>query len=125
LAGSFYQAYREFFAAEVELHGAVESIEKWIFTPAVNLDQNGKGNPHMLARLMSLILHPFIRLGYGLEFDIPAMIVQGMQYSSGDAAPNDRFVDVVPNFQVSRRQLFIDRTWWDCSQIPSFPRRES
>jgi len=38
--------------------------------------EDSKGNASMLARLLGLIIHPFIRLGYGLEFGIPSLVAQ-------------------------------------------------
>jgi hypothetical protein len=31
----------------------------------------------MLNRLMSVLLHPFIHIGYGLEFGIPGQVAEG------------------------------------------------
>jgi hypothetical protein len=87
----FYQAYRDFFKSEVDRYGVVATIEKWVFGASGNTasrvqvsstgtKDNEKQNPQMLGRLMSLLLHPFIHIGYGLEFGLPVMVIEGAFY---------------------------------------------
>ena len=41
-----------------------------------NAEKDGKKHPEMLNRVMSVLLHPFIRLGYGFEFGIPGQVAE-------------------------------------------------
>lgn len=56
------------------------SIEEYIFSAKANFDPaRGAGDkqPEMLNRLLSSICHPLIHVGYGLEFGLPGMIIEG------------------------------------------------
>ncbi|KAE9409719.1 hypothetical protein BT96DRAFT_872370 [Gymnopus androsaceus JB14] len=68
-----YSAFVTFFESRVSSFGAVKTIEEFIFSPAAN--EEGKC---MLTRLMSGALHPFILLGYALEFGNDALVATGI-----------------------------------------------
>ena len=55
------------------------TLEKYVFTPEANVDPTRPENEHprMLNRLISGLLHPLIHVGYGLEFGLPGMLVEG------------------------------------------------
>jgi hypothetical protein len=75
----FYQAYRDFFKSEVDKHGVAATIEEWMVGLSGNTNRRKAGkNPQMLARLLALLMHGFIHLGYGLEFGLPVMVIEGM-----------------------------------------------
>lgn len=59
--------------------GAKAALEEYIFATKANLDPTRPADkqPEMLNRFMDAIVHPMIHLGYGLEFDIPGMVVEG------------------------------------------------
>jgi len=87
---------------EVGKRDIVGAVEIWIFSSDMNHDE-GKGNAQMLTRLMSRIMHPCIRLGYGLEFGIPVMITEG------EHCPSERFHKLIYWFLKRLRRLqFID-----------------
>ncbi|KAJ3975289.1 hypothetical protein EV361DRAFT_792631 [Lentinula raphanica] len=68
-----YNGFLKFFEHEVASAGVVKTLEKYIFSPSVN--EKGKV---MLARLMSGAVHPFIQVGYGLEFGNDALVSTGL-----------------------------------------------
>ncbi|KAJ7582970.1 hypothetical protein C8J56DRAFT_1099801 [Mycena floridula] len=70
---SAYHAFVSFFKARVQQNGISTSLEVYLFGPAANLD-----GVNMLVRLMSGALHPFIQIGYGLEFGNEALVWTGL-----------------------------------------------
>ncbi|KAF9063600.1 hypothetical protein BDP27DRAFT_1231849 [Rhodocollybia butyracea] len=68
-----YNGFFTFFQHKVATAGAVKTLEEFIFSPAAN--EKGK---IMLVRLMGGALHPFILLGYGLEFGNDLLITTGI-----------------------------------------------
>ncbi|KAF8623272.1 hypothetical protein AX17_007478 [Amanita inopinata Kibby_2008] len=74
---NYYKAYLEFFTKIVQEQGAVSAVEEYIFAADANFNQNGT-SPAMLSRFMAAIFHPLSYVGYGLEFGIPGMVVEGL-----------------------------------------------
>ncbi|KAF9021105.1 hypothetical protein BDP27DRAFT_1439345 [Rhodocollybia butyracea] len=68
-----YSGFVTFFENKVASAGVVRTLEEFVFSPAAN--EKGKS---MLVRLMSGILHPFILVGYGLEFGYDALVSTGL-----------------------------------------------
>ncbi|KAF8259247.1 hypothetical protein EI94DRAFT_1616695 [Lactarius quietus] len=82
----YYSAYLAFFSEYLLNHTPNETFERFIFSSSYNFDpdcrlppagEDGKKHPEMLNRLMSILMHPFIHLGYGFEFGIPGQIAEG------------------------------------------------
>jgi hypothetical protein len=83
----YYDAYLAFFTDYLQSHSPTEALERFVFSPAYNLrpdlaaaygrDSNVRAQPQMLSRFLGGLLHPFIHLAYGLEFDILGQIAQG------------------------------------------------
>jgi hypothetical protein len=68
-AHSNYPAYLAFFHTEIDRIGGMETFERYFLSPTAN--SGGKGNhkgPRMFTRFMSGVFHPFIHMGFGLEF---------------------------------------------------------
>ncbi|KAG5333941.1 hypothetical protein C0989_004595 [Termitomyces sp. Mn162] len=93
----FYGAYLAFFTDIVRQQGAAAAIEQYIFAKDVNIDPSAKKKPDMLNRFLGGLVHPMIHLGYGLEFNLPGMVVEGLAEAavhSDDSAcriPDDFF----------------------------------
>ncbi|KAJ3736201.1 hypothetical protein DFJ43DRAFT_1036523 [Lentinula guzmanii] len=68
-----YNGFVAFFEHQVASAGVVKTLEKFIFSSSAN--EKGKV---MLARLMSGAVHPFIQVGYGLEFGNDALVSTGL-----------------------------------------------
>lgn len=70
----YYQAYFAYFSNEVLTKGTSKTLEDHIFVKEVNYE--GK-KIEMLKRFLGGLLHPAIHVGYGLEFGLPSMTVEG------------------------------------------------
>ncbi|TRM68879.1 hypothetical protein BD626DRAFT_624338 [Schizophyllum amplum] len=68
-----YPAYLKFFNDQIAEHGSQPTIERYIFSP----EANGNGTI-MLARLVSGVLHPWIQLGFGVEFQQEYLVAMGL-----------------------------------------------
>jgi len=66
-----YSDFLAFFTKEIKTLGWQETINKWLFrgTPVTET---------LLANVNAGIFHPLIHLGYGIEFQIPAVIAEGL-----------------------------------------------
>jgi hypothetical protein len=42
-----------------------------------SIGKGGETHPQMLNRLMSILMHPFIHIGYGFEFGVPGQVAEG------------------------------------------------
>lgn len=54
-------------------------MEEYIFSTKANfssVSQNGQ-HPQMACRFLELIMHPMIHFGYGIEFGLPGMMIEG------------------------------------------------
>jgi len=76
----YYNAYLAFFTEEVAAKGVSDVIEEYIFSPAANFPGTG-GKVEMLNRFCAGLLHPMIQLGYGCEFNVPGMIIEGLGHT--------------------------------------------
>ena len=72
----FYSAYLDFFKNQVAEKGTPRVLEEWVFSREVNIS-SGEKQPKMLARLLDALVHSMIHLGYGLEFGLPGMVIEG------------------------------------------------
>ncbi|THU98557.1 hypothetical protein K435DRAFT_752874 [Dendrothele bispora CBS 962.96] len=79
---SFWSGYLKFFhdLIIVQQKGIPSVLEQYLFSPEANFGvKNSVGeHPQMLSRLVDGLLHPAIHLGYGAEFGLPGMIVEGL-----------------------------------------------
>lgn len=70
-----------FFTCYFREKGISSSLEEFIFSPKANLGTNPQlafdEQPQMLNRLLSGILHPMIHSGYGAEFNLLGMVIEG------------------------------------------------
>ncbi|KAL0950038.1 hypothetical protein HGRIS_010046 [Hohenbuehelia grisea] len=84
-----YGSYVKFFKEIVASAGVKEALENYVFSPDAN--QNGA---IMLVRLMSGALHPFIQVGYGLEFGNSALVVTGLAQTAVHKPITDELYDL-------------------------------
>ncbi|KAJ7024753.1 hypothetical protein C8F04DRAFT_1301508, partial [Mycena alexandri] len=68
-----YPEYLDFFSLQISTVGVPQVIQQYIFAASAN----GNGTM-MLIRLVSGLMHPFIQLGYGIEFGQDFMVAQGL-----------------------------------------------
>lgn len=70
-----YSRYIPFFHDEVKRLGIKGALQEYIFSKEANMG-NGKG-PNMLVLLFAGVVHPFIHIGYGLEFNDQVIVAEG------------------------------------------------
>ncbi|KAK7026431.1 hypothetical protein VNI00_015666 [Paramarasmius palmivorus] len=77
---SYYNAYVDFFATLIQTEGPARALEGYIFSSQANFGSTNKEgrHPEMLSRLAAAILHAQIHIGYGAEFGLPGMFVEGL-----------------------------------------------
>ncbi|KAG6863736.1 hypothetical protein C0991_003623, partial [Blastosporella zonata] len=73
----FYTAYRLFFTEAIQSKGVWNVLDEYVFDKSANFGTSGKG-PEMLNRLLDGIAHPMIHAGYGVEFGLPGVVVEGL-----------------------------------------------
>ena len=76
----YFNAYMQFFTLYIKEHGISKALEEFIFSRRSNLGSDTLSpdkQPQMLSRFLSGVVHPLIHTGYGAEFRIPGMAVEG------------------------------------------------
>ncbi|KAG2121595.1 hypothetical protein DEU56DRAFT_918116 [Suillus clintonianus] len=84
---NYYNAYLDYFRKVVLAPGATISstLEKYIFSSEYNINTSlapGKQQPEMLNRFVEQVIHALIHAGYGAEFKLPGMLVEGLAQTS-------------------------------------------
>ncbi|KAH9483291.1 Questin oxidase [Psilocybe cubensis] len=74
---NYYQAYLEFFKAEVIAKDVSAILEEYIFSASANVGA-GDNHPAMLNRLLAGLFHPLIHVGLGVEFAVPGVLAEGL-----------------------------------------------
>ena len=75
----FYQGYVSFFSKQVSEKGAAGTLEEFVFSEKYNYQKGRDANtqPEMLSHLFQGLVHPMIHVGYGCEFGLKGMLVEG------------------------------------------------
>ncbi|KAK8864191.1 hypothetical protein IAR55_001437 [Kwoniella newhampshirensis] len=79
-----YSRYLVFFHEEIDRLGSLATVEKYVFSAEANWEPFKLAGgeecqpPHMLDRLMGGVLHPFIHVGFGLEFGDRVVLAEGL-----------------------------------------------
>ncbi|KAE8233763.1 hypothetical protein CF326_g1198 [Tilletia indica] len=68
-----YWAYLAFFEDEISENGVAETLEQFVFS-----EDTLSAPAHMLVRLFDGALHPFIHIGYGIEFGVDGIVAEGL-----------------------------------------------
>ena len=79
----YYQAYVAFFTGLLlEKNKTMQSVlEEYVFSKDANIIPNESAlKPLMLSRFLGGFLHPLIHVGYGTEFNMLGMLVEGAWY---------------------------------------------
>ncbi|KAG1787279.1 uncharacterized protein HD556DRAFT_1448927 [Suillus plorans] len=81
---NFYAAYRTFFSKVIKEKGLSATLEEYIFSKKYNFmeGRDASTQPVMLARFLGALFHAFIQVGYGAEFGILGMVVEGLALTS-------------------------------------------
>ncbi|KAJ6564198.1 hypothetical protein B0H19DRAFT_942204 [Mycena capillaripes] len=87
-----YGSYLAFFADQINRNGVPETMRKYVMTPEAN------GNEAlMLARFLGGALHPFLQVGFGVEFGQDFMVAQGLGMAAVTSADTTKFVLDTPS----------------------------
>ncbi|KAG6849194.1 hypothetical protein H0H93_010521 [Arthromyces matolae] len=80
----YYSAYVDFFIEVVKESGVNEAVEKSIFSENANFipGRADDQQPEMLNRFLDGIIHSLIEVGYGLEFNIPGLVAEGLAWTA-------------------------------------------
>ncbi|KAJ7058331.1 hypothetical protein C8F01DRAFT_1147896 [Mycena amicta] len=70
---NMYPDYLEFFSSAIAQHGIPRVLERYVFS-----EQANGGDALMLARFVGGLVHPFIQVGFGIEFGQDFMVAQGL-----------------------------------------------
>ncbi|KAK0451383.1 uncharacterized protein EV420DRAFT_714767 [Desarmillaria tabescens] len=91
----YYGAYMTFFKDKIAEEGIASVLEEFVFSESANVDATTNGNqqPGMLNRLMAGLVHPMIHTGYGLEFGLPGIVVEGLAQT---AVHSDTLQNLLP-----------------------------
>ena len=115
-SGRYYQGYVSFFSKQISENGAATTLEKFIFSDKYNFQEgrDASTQPEMLARLYAGVVHPLIHVGYGLEFGLKGMLVEGTwhQVLHKDGNPSRAF-------KASRKRQFMMCVSGDLISLPS------
>ncbi|KAJ6462261.1 hypothetical protein C8R47DRAFT_924075, partial [Mycena vitilis] len=87
-----YGSYLAFFQEQVEKHGVSATMTKYVMAP----EANGNG-ALMLARLFGGVLHPFLQVGFGVEFGQDYMVAQGLAMCAVEEAETSQIVLDMPS----------------------------
>ncbi|CAE6463738.1 unnamed protein product [Rhizoctonia solani] len=88
--GDFYNAYMSFFASEIKEHGLRTTFEKYVMSHETNW---GPGEPRMLDRFFSGLVHPMIHFGHAPEFGVDGMAVEGLAQTAVHEPLYDNVID--------------------------------
>ncbi|KIK04430.1 hypothetical protein K443DRAFT_93183 [Laccaria amethystina LaAM-08-1] len=78
----YYQAYISFFTEEVKAKGINAVLEEYVFATSANYVLGHTEQPQMLGRLLDGVVHPLIHVGYGVEFGLPGMVIEGLAWAA-------------------------------------------
>jgi len=85
----YYQAYLDFFTAQVKVKSFNVILEEYIFSLTANFVKGDGKQPEMLTRFFAGLLHPLIHTGFGVEFNLPGTLAEGLaQTAVHSAAPH-------------------------------------
>ncbi|KAI6030044.1 hypothetical protein EDC04DRAFT_116623 [Pisolithus marmoratus] len=76
--GRYYQGYVGFFNQEINEKGTPMVLEEYIFSDRFQYQEGASEQPEMLSRFMSSVIHALIHVGYGLEFSLKGIVVEGL-----------------------------------------------
>ncbi|KAI8891233.1 hypothetical protein K501DRAFT_235163 [Backusella circina FSU 941] len=70
-----YTSFFDFFTCEIDEYGVDETVRRWVWSG------------DLLTRTIGGLFHPFIHIGYGLEFKLPGMVAEGLSMAccTGDS----------------------------------------
>ncbi|CAE7140200.1 unnamed protein product [Rhizoctonia solani] len=86
----YYNAYINFFTAEIQARGLSETFTSYIMVPEGNW---GEDEPRMVDRFLAGIIHPLIHFGHALEYGIEGMAVEGLVWTAVHPTENQNLLN--------------------------------
>lgn len=81
----FYTTYLEYFRKALREKDITEVLEEYLFSAKANVGGAGiEGEPKMLVRFFSALVHPLIHTGNGLEFGLLGLVAEGDLFGTPD-----------------------------------------
>lgn len=76
-----YADFLAFFTKEIETNGLEQTVSNWLFSGSNRAED-------MFVRMFAGFVHPFIQLGYGVEFGIAPIVAEAL----AEAATHDNWI---------------------------------
>ncbi|KIY70562.1 hypothetical protein CYLTODRAFT_179273 [Cylindrobasidium torrendii FP15055 ss-10] len=73
---NYYKAYLAFFRDEVQVKGTRAVLHEYVFSPKANTPNASPSKA--ISRFLDNLIHPMIHIGYGLEYSLPGLVVEGL-----------------------------------------------
>ncbi|CAA7267836.1 unnamed protein product [Cyclocybe aegerita] len=74
---NYYASYLQFMKEEFENKDMAEMLEEYVLAASANHIENVQSQPQMLARYLEGAIHPLIHAGFGIEFGVPGVFLEG------------------------------------------------
>ncbi|CAA7267855.1 unnamed protein product [Cyclocybe aegerita] len=74
----YYAAYVEFFTQQYETKTFTDMLEEYVFAENANWVENTPKQPEMVPRFIDGLFHALIHTGYGVEFGVPGVSLEGL-----------------------------------------------
>ncbi|KAF9048317.1 hypothetical protein BDZ89DRAFT_1057888 [Hymenopellis radicata] len=98
---NYFSAYVEFFRGQLEQKGTSAVLDEFVFSPSAN-GEHAKPSK-AISRFTDNLVHPMIHIGYGLEFGIPGLVVEGLALAA--TLKGDRVEPLFPSSLFAHRNL--------------------
>src|SRR5580700_1871146 len=93
----YYTNYLNFFQEEVQKKGIKRSIEHYVFEQDSRLG--------FYSRFLAGVYHPLIHLGYGIEFNYPLMIAEGLAWVAVHQPRSNQFYEPINKKNIKHSSL--------------------
>ncbi|KAJ3511899.1 hypothetical protein NLJ89_g3834 [Agrocybe chaxingu] len=78
----YYNAYMQFLVQFIKEKGATAALEEFVFSRRANVGPSAniptEKQPQILSRFLAGLVHSMIHVGYGAEFGLSGMVVEGL-----------------------------------------------
>ncbi|CAO3692232.1 unnamed protein product [Rhizopus stolonifer] len=82
-----YSSFLVFFKSEIDQFGMLDSVRRWVW------------HGDFLARVMGGIFHPVIHIGYGIEFELPGVVSEGLSMMACTSPDYKSIIPELPDLQ--------------------------
>ncbi|KAG1315074.1 hypothetical protein G6F61_000147 [Rhizopus arrhizus] len=83
-----YPDFLVFFQSEVDKYGMLDTVRRWVW------------HGDFLARTLAGLFHPLIHIGYGLEFELPSIVAEGLSMTACTEASYSQIIPHLPKLQT-------------------------